>query len=148
MFKIQPSNYLSTDTVTRNFKCTTGGSNKFWNITKFGNTINLNYGAIGTKGQVLVKTFNRDASAALYMEEAVREKLNKGYYEVWAPKVSVVSAPVPPAVKLSHGQQVEEKLNKLLNELTDLVLKEHANLSWNTSRDLANRVSALVKLTK
>lgn len=150
MFKIQPASNFATSAVTRNFKCTTGGSNKFWHITKFGNTINLNYGAIGTKGQVLVKTFNRDQSAQLYMEEAIREKLNKGYYEVWAPRVSVVSAPVsaPVPVKLSHSQQVEEKLNKLLCELTELVIKEHRNLSWTASNDLSNRIAALVKLTK
>ena len=54
-------------------------SQKFWEISATGNTINVKYGRIGTNGQNSVKKMGSPASAKKELEKLIKSKLRKGY---------------------------------------------------------------------
>lgn len=66
----------------RTFVCITGGHNKFWKIALGVREILTQYGANGTEGVELRKTFNTNWGALDYYDAKIREKLNKGYEEL------------------------------------------------------------------
>jgi len=54
---------------------------KFWEITRAGASTRVRYGPIGAEGFVLVKDHSDEPSAAKFMADKVREKLEKvGYH--------------------------------------------------------------------
>jgi predicted DNA-binding WGR domain protein len=57
-------------------------SSRFWEAALEGMKLIVRYGRVGTKGQVLVKTFAKESTAQLEKDKLVKEKLNKGYKEV------------------------------------------------------------------
>ncbi|WGM37497.1 AAA domain-containing protein [Caulobacter sp. NIBR1757] len=66
----------------REFRFQEGGSNKFWRIGAQGLEVTVAYGRIGTKGQVMVKTWDTPERARREVDKLVEEKLRKGYQEV------------------------------------------------------------------
>jgi predicted DNA-binding WGR domain protein/DNA polymerase III delta prime subunit len=66
---------------TRRFEFTRGSSNKFWEITLAGAQHTVRFGRIGTKGQIVTKTFEDVAAARRDCERLIRSKRTKGYRE-------------------------------------------------------------------
>lgn len=58
-----------------------GGSNKFWRIGLQGVEVTVAYGRVGTKGQVVIKSYESEARARREVSKLVEEKLRKGYVE-------------------------------------------------------------------
>jgi superfamily I DNA and/or RNA helicase/predicted DNA-binding WGR domain protein len=56
-----------------------GNSKKFWEVAVRLNKMVVRYGRFGSKGQILLKTFDSNAKAASEKEKLIREKLSKGY---------------------------------------------------------------------
>lgn len=67
--------------MTREFHFSEGTSNKFWKITVEGPSFTVNWGRIGTGGQVQTKEFDTGAEAAQAADKLIQEKLKKGYAE-------------------------------------------------------------------
>ena len=66
----------------RRFEFVDGTSNKFWEVDVKGNTLNVTFGKIGTKGQSKPKDFATPEKAKAEMEKLVKEKTGNGYIEV------------------------------------------------------------------
>jgi predicted DNA-binding WGR domain protein len=73
---------MSTNASARRFECTSGCSNKFWEIRVQGNQVMVRFGRNGTRGQTETKTFPDALTAIQQAEKQVAEKLRKGYVEV------------------------------------------------------------------
>ena len=54
-------------------------SQKFWEVSAAGSTINVKYGRLGTKGQNSVKKMSTPEAAKKEMEKRIKSKLKKGY---------------------------------------------------------------------
>ena len=54
-------------------------SQKFWEVSMSGSTINVKYGRLGTKGQNSVKKMGTPDGAKKEMEKLIKSKLKKGY---------------------------------------------------------------------
>lgn len=82
---------------SKHLECTTSGHNKFWKSWLCRNqnvtgsifdwwsspfVVKLHYGAIGTKGAVLLKGFGTLIEAERYSSGRVKDKLDKGYITV------------------------------------------------------------------
>lgn len=61
--------------------CTEGGSNKFWEGTVEGNTLQVRFGKIGTAGQTKTTTFASAAEAEKELAKLIKQKRAKGYVE-------------------------------------------------------------------
>ncbi len=61
------------------YECTTGGSNKFWEVEVVKNELIVRFGKIGTEGQTNEKTFTSKAEAQKALDKLKKEKLGKGY---------------------------------------------------------------------
>ena len=57
-------------------------SNKFWEISISGKTVTINYGKIGTNGQISAKDLNTPKDAEKHAEKQITSKLKKGYKEI------------------------------------------------------------------
>lgn len=68
--------------TARRFEFSDGSSNKFWEISRNGTQVTVNFGRIGTKGQSNVKDFPTGAAAVKHTEKLIVEKTGKGYVEV------------------------------------------------------------------
>ena len=77
----QPFRSGGTENGTRHFEFTGGNSNKFWEITLAGTQHTVRFGRIGTKGQIVTKTFEDVAVARRDCERLIRSKQAKGYRE-------------------------------------------------------------------
>lgn len=78
------------------FQFSDGSSNKFWKIRLDGTSFTVNFGRIGTAGQVQTKEFKSEAEAEKEYNKLIAEKLKKGYERVAEGGQS--NAPVPAAV--------------------------------------------------
>ena len=76
-----PVDPAATEKHTRHFEFTGGNSNKFWEITLAGPQHTVRFGRIGTKGQIVTKTFEDIAVARQDCERLIRSKQAKGYRE-------------------------------------------------------------------
>ena len=54
-------------------------SQKFWEVSVSGSTINVKYGRLGTKGQNSVKKMGTPDAAKKEIEKLIKSKLKKGY---------------------------------------------------------------------
>jgi len=54
-------------------------SQKFWEVSAAGSTINVKYGRLGTKGQNSVKKMSTPDAAEKEIEKLIKSKLKKGY---------------------------------------------------------------------
>ncbi len=54
-------------------------SQKFWEVSATGSTINVKYGTLGTAGQNSVKKMGTPDAAKKEMEKLIKSKLKKGY---------------------------------------------------------------------
>tara|TARA_B100000029_G_C17164768_1_gene810988 strand:+ start:118 stop:327 length:210 start_codon:yes stop_codon:yes gene_type:complete len=54
-------------------------SQKFWEVSSSGSTINVKYGRLGTKGQNSVKKMSTPDAAKKEIEKLIKSKLKKGY---------------------------------------------------------------------
>ena len=54
-------------------------SQKFWEVSAAGSTINVKYGRLGTKGQNSVKKMSTPDAAKKEIEKLIKSKLKKGY---------------------------------------------------------------------
>jgi predicted DNA-binding WGR domain protein len=61
------------------FTCSEDGSSKFWEAAIDINKLIVRFGKIGTKGQILVKTFKDYDTAHKELEKLAKEKIAKGY---------------------------------------------------------------------
>jgi uncharacterized protein (TIGR02996 family) len=78
----------------RQFTCTAGKSNKFWNIELKGKAFTVTWGRVGAAGQSQAKTFKDEAAARKEHDKLVGEKLAKGYVEA-APAPAAAAGPQP-----------------------------------------------------
>ena len=62
-------------------------SNKFWEVSVAGKTVNIRYGKLGTDGQTSVKVLSTPAEAESHAEKQAAGKLKKGYKEAKAKAV-------------------------------------------------------------
>jgi predicted DNA-binding WGR domain protein len=80
---VQPSTAPATTAPTvRHLQFIGGSSQKFWEITRSGNSFTVRYGRIGTTGQSQTKTFANEATAKIEADKLIYEKLKKGYEEI------------------------------------------------------------------
>lgn len=66
----------------RRFEFVEGTSSKFWQVERKGSTVVVQFGRIGTSGQVQEKSHPSEAAAESAMDKLIREKTGKGYEEV------------------------------------------------------------------
>ena len=59
--------------------CTEGGSNKFYELTRDGLTVEARYGKVDSEGVRSVKTFDTTEKTMAYFEKQIEEKVKKGY---------------------------------------------------------------------
>lgn len=78
---------------TRSFQCTEGTSSKFWMISVTGASHTVEFGRIGTKGQVKTKTFRSADEAREDVERLIASKLAKGYVELPSVKRQAAASP-------------------------------------------------------
>lgn len=67
---------------TREFHYQDDTSSKFWRITLLKDSYTVQFGRIGTEGQIQTKTFSDEQSAQAASDKQIAEKLKKGYREV------------------------------------------------------------------
>ena len=89
------------------FQFSDGSSNKFWKIRLDGTSFTVNFGRIGTAGQVQTKEFKSEAEAEKEYNKLVAEKLKKGYERVGEGGQS--DAPVPAAVAPKAAPAIRPK---------------------------------------
>lgn len=65
----------------RYFEYVEGSSNKFWEVSQSGNTMNTRWGRIGSAGQSKTKTFADEQAAANVMADLIKKKTEEGYVE-------------------------------------------------------------------
>lgn len=83
--------------MKRRFECTTGGSQKFWEVEVAGASLVVRFGRIGTNGQTKASSRPSRELATSEAERLVREKTAKGYREVSKGVRGTQAAP-PPAL--------------------------------------------------
>ena len=54
-------------------------SQKFWEVSSSGSTINVKYGRLGTKGQNSVKKMSNPDATKKEIEKLIKSKIKKGY---------------------------------------------------------------------
>jgi len=54
-------------------------SQKFWEVSSAGSTINIKYGRLETNGQTSVKKMSSPDAATKEIEKLIKSKLKKGY---------------------------------------------------------------------
>jgi len=66
----------------RQFTCSDGKSNKFWQIAQSGCDVTTKWGRIGSAGQSKTKTFASEAAATKQVQKLIDEKTGEGYQEI------------------------------------------------------------------
>lgn len=92
------------------FQFSDGSSNKFWKIRLDGTSFTVNFGRIGTAGQVQTKEFKTEAEAGKEYHKLIAEKLKKGYERVGeggssAPVPAAVAPKAAPAAKVASASE-------------------------------------------
>lgn len=67
--------------IQRTFEFSEGASNKFWTIQLDDRLQTINFGRIGTSGQIQTKEFGTTDEAKKSFEKLINEKVKKGYVE-------------------------------------------------------------------
>ena len=93
----------------RRFEFSDSTSNKFWEVDVKGETLNVIFGKIGTKGQSKPKDFATPEKAKAEMEKLIKEKTGKGYVEVGGKAVKAIK---PAAGKKTKVGNMGEGLSK------------------------------------
>lgn len=102
----------------RRFECTTGRSNKYWEVWTEENAAITHWGRISTAGQFQRKEFSSAFFANKYYMDMIQEKLKKGYVEsrtsavkTWTPIAPLVDQMETPDIQLERieSPHVEEK---------------------------------------
>ena len=65
----------------RTFSLVEGTSDKFWNIDVAGDSVTVNYGRTGTKGQTKTTRYDSAEKAQLEADKLIASKVKKGYVE-------------------------------------------------------------------
>jgi formylglycine-generating enzyme required for sulfatase activity/predicted DNA-binding WGR domain protein len=133
----------------RRFEFSDSTSNKFWEVDVKGETLNVTFGKIGTKGQSKPKDFATPEKAKAEMEKLIKEKTSKGYVEVGgkavkpAAKSSAAKSPVtkpaakPPASKKANPGSVGEGLSKAEKQAkAEKVLAMFKGGQWELARGI------------
>lgn len=68
-------------------------SNKFWRARCLGNSLEVNFGRIGTQGQTQAKRYDSPEDAANELQKQAREKYKKGYVDGEGGPAESASAP-------------------------------------------------------
>jgi DNA ligase-1 len=71
----------TSGTKPRYFEFVEGTSNKFWEISRSGNSMTTRWGRIGSNGQSKSKTFADEKTAASAVAKLIEEKTGEGYIE-------------------------------------------------------------------
>lgn len=71
-------------------------SNKFWRARCLGNSLEVNFGRIGTQGQTQAKRYESPEDAANELQKQAREKVKKGYVDGEGGPAESASAPSTP----------------------------------------------------
>ena len=79
----------------RRFELSEGKSDKFWQASREGTSLRVEYGRIGTHGQAQDKSFSSAEAAQSELDKLIREKLKKGYREVSSASVLAATVPDP-----------------------------------------------------
>ena len=117
----------------RRFEFSDSTSNKFWEVDVKGNTLNINFGKIGTKGQSKPKDFATPEKAKTEMEKLIKEKTGKGYVEVGGKAVKAIK----PAGKKTDTASVGEELSKAEKKAkAEKVLARFADGRWEMARGI------------
>ncbi|HAO33333.1 MAG TPA: WGR domain-containing protein [Candidatus Competibacter sp.] len=92
-------------------------SNKFWRARCIGNSLEVNFGRIGTQGQSQTKRYDSLEDAANELQKQAREKMKKGYVDgdggpneataapADAESASAAPAPAQCALTLTMGER-------------------------------------------
>jgi predicted DNA-binding WGR domain protein len=78
----QPAAQESSETVRRRCEFVAGSSSKFWQVSRTGAVLTIQFGRIGTQGQTMTKSFDTPQRATNELEKLFAEKLRKGYKAV------------------------------------------------------------------
>ena len=135
----------------RRFEFSDSTSNKFWEVDVKGETLNVTFGKIGTKGQSKPKDFATPEKAKAEMEKLIKEKTGKGYVEVGGKAVKAIKptakspaklpaakpAAKPPAGKKTNAGSVGEGLSKAEKKAkAEKVLAMFAGGQWELARGI------------
>jgi DNA ligase-1 len=71
----------SAETKPRYFEYSEGTSNKFWEVSRSGNTMTTRWGRIGAAGQSKTKTYADEQAAVNAVADIIDEKIDEGYIE-------------------------------------------------------------------
>ncbi len=69
-------------TAPRRLEFREGSSSKFWEIHREGQEVVIQFGRIGTRGQIVRKPFPTTAAAEQHLQQLIGQKTAKGYVEV------------------------------------------------------------------
>jgi predicted DNA-binding WGR domain protein len=130
-----PPNKLVSNPIVifdKRYECTTGGSDKYWEVKVTDNGTNringyqydvhIKYGKMDTRGMSSAKSFSSAKAMNAFIQGKTNEKLGKGYVEVGtsagvASTAAVVSAPITKAtindLKVEVGVAAQDLLRQL-----------------------------------
>lgn len=124
-------------------------SQKFWSIDSEGNNVTVNYGKLGTDGQIQVKTYASHEEAEKQVNKLIAEKTKKGYVETQeeAAKEMKVEAK---KYKLTYddydnGKTDTDLLNKIINDKKLPDIKQLTIGCWDyESGDCSDLVEGII----
>ena len=118
----------------RRFEFVDSTSNKFWEVDVKGETLNITFGKIGTKGQSKPKDLATPEKAKAEMEKLIKEKMGKGYVEVGG---KAVKAAKPAAGKKTKAGNMGEGSSKAEKKAkAEKVLAMFAGGQWELARGI------------
>jgi len=122
----------------RRFEFSDSTSNKFWEVEVKGETLNVTFGKIGTKGQSKPKDFATPEKAKAEMEKLIKEKMGKGYVEVGGKVVKAIKPTAKsPATKKTNAGSMGEGLSKAEKQAkAEKVLLMFAGGQWELARGI------------
>ena len=122
----------------RRFEFSDSTSNKFWEVDVKGETLNVTFGKIGTKGQSKPKDFATPEKAKAEMEKLIKEKTGKGYVEVGGKAAKAIKPPAKPAAgKKTNAGSVGEGLSKAEKQAkAEKVLAMFKGGQWELARGI------------
>jgi uncharacterized protein (TIGR02996 family) len=122
----------------RTFVCTTGGSNKFWNIELTGKSYTTHSGKVGSKGRRNTREFPNTAQANREHDRAIVKKVAEGFVETTnneapAPLPRLEGSPMREALEAALVEHFDDLASHMayadfLAEQGDSGLTAHAEL--------------------
>ncbi|GEM_PF-6967482 len=109
--------------------CQNEKSNKFWSIETYGNNFTVIYGKVGSKGVSQTKEFSSEELCNKEAEKLIREKLKKGYLEVFNEKKTK-----PDEIKVTSSDNVSP-IRKFFNEYGKFIKPINIGGDYNISFD-------------